>query len=514
MFTGFEFLKSKRIQWVLFTVSWILGTLFVALLVFSPYMVCNNDEAYLKGHTPLLYKGETVHRNAAQHLPLTAAPEANSLKFIGILLIVILLSFLLERFVYYFYARIYKNIKYFVLTYFVIVVVLIIAKFLQMAPLVPETLYLPYVVPIAVISITISILVTPNVSLLCGTIASVLVTLLFKGSLDVFLYLFLSSCVGTFVSYRRYRRNETILSGHVLGLFQAVLVVVFGLFNQITDPFWYTVNCGLGFCGGVLSAMISLGLLPYLEMAFRITTHHSLLELSDLSHPLLKKLMVTAPGTYQHSLMVGNLAEAAAEAVGADPILARVGAYFHDIGKMKRPLFFTENQVGQNPHHGLSPRMSKLIIASHVRDGLELADIYKLPPILKSFIAQHHGTTLVSFFFTQAIQTEHIKSPELEKDAFRYPGPKPQFKEAGILMLADSVEAAIRSMEKTTFAKIEAMIDKIFKHKLDDNQFDDCPLTLKEIHTIRETFLSLFRGIYHARIDYEDEIKSLAQRPD
>ena len=209
-----------------------------------------------------------------------------------------------------------------------------------------------------------------------------------------------------------------------------------GLLSDNFELAWLLSNAGIGFLNGLLSSMFALALLPYLESWFNITTSLALLEQAGLNHPLLKRLMLMAPGTYQHSIMVSNLAEAAAEAIEADSILVRIGAYFHDVGKIKRPSFFIENQFsGENPHHKINPRMSKIIISAHVKDGLDLAEQYNLPNILKTFIQEHHGTTMVSYFYSQAIQLELMpeqsnieKTKETIKEEFRYPGPKPKAK--------------------------------------------------------------------------------------
>ena len=278
---------------------------------------------------------------------------------------------------------------------------------------------------------------------------------------------------------------------------------------EINDIQWMISNSIAAFGSGLFSSIITLGLLPYLEGTFNISTSLSLLEQANLNHPIIKRLMMTAPGTYQHSLMVASLSEMAAEAINANPILARTGAYFHDIGKLKRPSFFTENQfASENPHHALSPRMSKIVIAAHAKDGVEMAMKNKLPTILQDIMMQHHGTSVVSFFYSQALSTEDTPEPDSIKEEFRYPGPTPQFKESGIIMLADSVEAAVKSLEKPTPTKIENMIDRIFKDKIDDNQLNECPLSLKEIEIIKFTFNKVLKGIYHSRIEYPEEVAS------
>jgi putative nucleotidyltransferase with HDIG domain len=252
--------------------------------------------------------------------------------------------------------------------------------------------------------------------------------------------------------------------------------------------------------------------LPYLESGFGLTTSVTLLELANPSHPLLKQLLMEAPGTYHHSLIVANLAEAAAEAVGADPLLARVGSFYHDIGKLKRPYFFIENQLGPNPHEKISPNLSTLIITSHVKDGLEMAKKAKLPKVIQDIIVQHHGNSLVSFFYRQAEKNSDSKEVLREED-FRYEAPVPQTKEAAIILLADAVEAAVRSLNKPAAGRVEAVVRKIIKEKLDDGQFDQCNITLRELDIIAQTFVRILSGIYHTRIEYpEKELKAEIER--
>jgi cyclic-di-AMP phosphodiesterase PgpH len=213
-----------------------------------------------------------------------------------------------------------------------------------------------------------------------------------------------------------------------------------------------------------------------------------------------------APGTYHHSLIVGNLAETAAEQIGANPLLCRVGAYFHDVGKSKRPVFFIENQMSkENPHDKIAPSLSHLIITSHVRDGLEMQEQYRLPKPIRDICEQHHGTTVLWYFYNKA--REQDKSGTVQVDDFRYPGPKPQSKEAAIVMLCDAVEAAVRAMNRPNPNRIEAVIRKIIKDRLNDGQLDECDITLKDLDTLAESFMRTLNGIYHARIEYPDPPK-------
>jgi putative nucleotidyltransferase with HDIG domain len=255
---------------------------------------------------------------------------------------------------------------------------------------------------------------------------------------------------------------------------------------------------------------LTTGLLPFFESAFGLLTPMRLLELANPNHPLLRKLLLEAPGTYHHSLIVGNLAEAAAEAVGADPLLCRVGAYYHDVGKTKRPAFFVENQMTkENPHDKIAPSLSHLIITSHVRDGLELQEQYRLPSSIRDICAQHHGTTVLWYFYNKALEQD--KSGNVSIDSYRYPGPKPQSKEAAIVMLCDAVEAAVRSMARPTPQRIEAVIRKIIRDRLQDGQLDESQLTLRDLDKAAEAFMQTLNGIYHPRIEYPDPAKVSAK---
>jgi len=257
-----------------------------------------------------------------------------------------------------------------------------------------------------------------------------------------------------------------------------------------------------GAIGGMIAAVLGYGLLPFFEHLFGVTTDIRLLELGNPASPLLRELMVNAPGTYSHSVMAGNLAEAAAEAIGANPLLARVGAYYHDIGKIRRPGFFVENQAGsENPHDHTTPTLSALIITAHVREGLELAEKYKLPSEITDIIRQHHGNSLVQYFYNKA--AEGGEGPVYEAD-FRYDGLRPQSREAALVMLADSAEAAVRTIKKPTLPRIEAVVRRIVDDKVADHQLDDADLTLADIERIVKVYAKMLASIYHPRIEYPE----------
>ncbi|NDD66738.1 HDIG domain-containing protein [bacterium] len=440
--------------------------------------------------------------------------QVHWIKLLGTVAVVTIFMVLVDRFVYFFVRRIYFQTKYYVLLGLISFIVLGMARLTEEIHWVSRGIEGYFCIPIAVAAMMVGLLITPNLSLMMCVLLGLLISMSYEFNELVFLYLFVSSAVSTFAIYKRYSRSQLMVSGYWVGVCNAGLVVIVGLLTAHYDPLWYLANMLVAFIAGVGSSMVTLASLPYIEGLFGITTQQTLLEFSNLNHPLLHRLLMTAPGTYQHSLMVANLSEAAAEAIHADAVLCRVGAYYHDVGKMKRPLFFSENQVvGDNPHTSLSPRLSKLIVAAHPKDGVELASKYRLPLVIKDFMLQHHGTSVVSFFYNQAMVTEEDVE-EVNIEEFRYAGPKPQFKEAGIVMLADSVEAAVKSIEKPTPHKIEAMVDRIFQEKIEDHQLAECPLSLLELDRIKDAFLRVFKGVYHYRVDYKEELEAIREAHD
>jgi putative nucleotidyltransferase with HDIG domain len=265
-----------------------------------------------------------------------------------------------------------------------------------------------------------------------------------------------------------------------------------------------------GLSGGIFAGILATGLTPLAEISFGYTTDIKLLELATMDQPLLRELMVEAPGTYHHSVIVGNMVEAAAKSIGANSLLAKVAAYYHDIGKTKKPLYFIENQFEcENRHEKLAPSMSSLILISHVKDGIELARQHRLGKEIINIISQHHGKSFISFFYNKAVEarekTQSAKAsllPPINSDDFRYPGPKPQTKEAGLVMLADVVEAACRSLTEPTPARIQGLVNRLINGIFSDGQLDECELTLKDLHQIAKHFNQILATIHHKRIEY------------
>jgi putative nucleotidyltransferase with HDIG domain len=347
-------------------------------------------------------------------------------------------------------------------------------------------------------------------------IISVFASLATGARVELLIYFFVTSLIAAYGVRNCTERVVLIKAGLMTGLINIVL----SLAVQMIYGRLYTLDAVVaalaGFLGGLLAGIVATGVLPLVEIAFGFTTDIKLLELSSMDQPLLKELMVQAPGTYHHSVVISNMVEATAKAVHANPLLAKVSAYYHDIGKMKKPLYFIENQPGaENKHEKLAPSMSSLILISHVKDAVELAREHKLGREIIDIIQQHHGTSLISYFYHKAQERQLSKSgkvTEIKEEDFRYPGPKPQTKEAGLVMLADMVEAASRSLVDPTPARIQGMVQKIINKVFSDGQLDACELTLKDLHEIAKGFNKTLSGIFHHRIEYPATVPGQAKK--
>ncbi len=376
----------------------------------------------------------------------------------------------------------------------------------------------PYVLPIPAFLMLMSIFTNPRVALVASVVLLSVMVVGYQYNIQfmvTFLMLTLFSVI--LMSQIKYaKRVDLIKIGFNISIAGLVIVLSIYILEKClidVDNVLILKDVSFIFLNGILSSIITLGSLPLFESTFKIITSYGLAELGDHNQKLLKRLQMDAPGTYHHSLMVSNLCEAAAEAIGADPILARVGALYHDIGKLKRPLFFVENQsyfLIENPHNKFTPRISKMIITAHPKDGIEIAKEYHLPQVIQNFILQHHGEGLASYFYNQAVKEEGIDN--VKEEQFRYTGPKPNTKETAILMIADAVESAVRSLKNPTPEEIEAMINKIIIERLNDGQLSDSPLTLKDIKTIASTFSRILRGMQHNRIKYQENLAEELQK--
>ena len=363
-----------------------------------------------------------------------------------------------------------------------------------------------YLIPVSAGSMLVAILLNPQVAYLFTFVAAVFVGMLSQGTPVPFVAnAFVSGAVGVLWVSRLNQTGDLARSGlYIAGVNTLTIITMSMLYTGMTGTMILT-GVFFGILNGFLSAILTIGLLPYLETVFSVTSMVKLLELSNPNQELLRKLLVEAPGTYHHSIMVGNLAESAAERIGAHPLTVRVGAYYHDIGKLKRPYFFVENQLASdNPHEKIAPSLSALIITSHIKDGVEMAREKRLPPQIIDFIEQHHGDSLVKYFYSRALEED--KEGNVNQETFRYEGPKPQSKEVALVMLADSVEAAVRSLQDPTQGRIEGMVRRIIKERLNDGQLDECDLTFRDLNIIAESFSKVLTGVYHSRIEYPETL--------
>lgn len=359
-----------------------------------------------------------------------------------------------------------------------------------------------YIIPFSVAAILVSMIINTNLAIFINILVAVIISMLLKGDVS---FLYLSLIGGTFSAFsvaRAVQRRSLVIAAFANAMFFAVITAAVGIAHR--DPLQkFLVDSAISFINGIFSMILATGALPFFESTFNIITPLKLLELSNPNQPLIKRLLLEAPGTYHHSLLVGNLSEVATEAIGGNALLARVGAYYHDIGKLKRPYFFKENQFADNPHERMTPSLSTLVITSHTRDGVELAEEYGIPLAIKEIILQHHGTTLVAYFFHKAQKTERLEN-QAKKECFRYEGPRPTSKEAAVVMLADSIEAAVRAMPDKSEGRIEGLVRKIIKDKLEDGQLDLCDLTLKDLDLIAKAFMKVLNGCFHGRIEYPE----------
>ncbi len=371
-------------------------------------------------------------------------------------------------------------------------------------PHVPPTAY-QYLFTAAAGAMLTMVVLNAETALAFSIAISILAALTMKNNLVFGIYTFVGCLVGAqSVRYCKYRVT-LIKAGFYVGCANVAMALFIGLFSgdffNVGSPF----NLLFALIGGIITGVVVTGLTPAAEWLFNYTTNFKLLELASLDHPLLKELITQSPGTYHHSWIIGNLVETAAESINANPLLARVSALYHDIGKMKKPSYFFENLKNEkNPHDKLAPSLSSLILIGHVKDGIELAREYKLGKKITDIIPQHHGTRLITFFYQKAKDQEDPDVHEVNEKDFRYPGPKPQTKEAGLVMLADAVEAASRSIPDPTPARIQAVVKRLIGEIFADGQLDECELTLKDLNRIANSFNRILNGIYHARIEYPD----------
>ena len=368
--------------------------------------------------------------------------------------------------------------------------------------MVPGGVVLCYLVPAPALTMLVAATLGPNVGVASAIFLGSIVGVMAEGSLEMATYVTLGGLIATLTMERVERIGSLFRAGLFAALMHVAIILIFRFPRDATQIGVLLLPVLTGVVNGAISASLALGTLFLIGPLFDITTTMRLVELSRPDHPLLQRLLREAPATYHHSLMVANLAEQAAERIGADPLLARVGAYYHDAGKIARPYFFTENQAeGVNPHDRLDPHTSAEIIIDHVNDGLALARRYRLPRRVRAFIPEHHGTNRASFLYSKAVQLAGDDVLVDESD-FRYPGPKPQSKETALVMLADGSEAAVRSARPATAEEVAEIVSRIVSGRADDGQLSECDLTLRDLEIIREVFTSSLKGVYHPRVKY------------
>lgn len=414
----------------------------------------------------------------------------------------LIIPFLLFLMVLYFLFSEKASKELFLRTGFLLTLIVFTAHTLQQ-----YTDFSAFYVPVAIIGMLVVLLFNDmELALIMAFLSSAVVALLNVGRMDLFAIYFTGSLAGIFSVKDARTRGELINSAFFIGVVQVLCVI---LLNPERE-FFLSVSFAADYVrplmiNGIICAAFVFVALKVFENVFNVVTNFSLLELSDFNHPLLKRMILDSPGTYHHSLFVSNMAESAADAIGANALLVRVGAYYHDIGKLEKPEYFTENQIFEtNKHDCLEPTMSRLVILNHVKNGLELARKYKLNSLIVDFILQHHGTSLMHYFYQKAI-AEVEEGRTIDEQTFRYPGPKPQTRETAIVMLADSVEGACRAMDDPTPPRIEDTVRKIVNNKFIDGQLDECNLTLKDLDRICATFSRTLSAMYHSRIKYPEK---------
>ena len=457
-----------------------------------------------KNVTPVVYKkNQTIVEEgkpiteaqiqALDELGLLNNSKFNISLYLALAIMVIIVMYIQNRYLKKYYKDIYNNSSKLIMINIITIMTIVFARVFSIAS--------PYLIPLACTPILLTLLLNYRISLVVSITNIILMAVAVSFNIEIIILAIVSVIVGATFLKKMQQRNDIVYSCIYIAILNGVMtlsisaLVTSNLKEILLDTAFILV-------GSLLSGILSTGLLPFFESMFDIVTNVKLLELSNPNNPLLKKLLMEAPGTYHHSVIVANLAEVATEAVGGNALLARIGAYYHDIGKTKKPYFFKENQLGkENPHDDITPELSKLLIISHVKDGLELAREYKLPKVIQDFIPTHHGKTLVKYFYLTA--KNNAENPDdIKEEDYMYPGPKPKTKEQCILMLADSVEAAVRSISNPTKEKIENMVDNIVKDKLSSGQLDDSQLTISDVKKIKKCFLKTLNGIYHERIEY------------
>ncbi len=442
---------------------------------------------------------EQIH--AVEELGLSKG-HVNEMRIFGLAIFVIAVMIIILGYMYRFAYPIYTNDLHLVLLGLITLVTLLLGK--------AAHYYSDFSAPIAAGALLVAILIDARLGVVISIALALLFGIIVEHDLRAVSTVLIGSLIGVYSVSKMAHGYSLTKTGIIIAGVNFVVIGATGFIEQLNSS-QILMQGVQGIVSGIAASVITTGLLPYLENAFNITTPLKLLDLAQPNHPLLQRLLLDAPGSYHHSVLVGNLAETAAGYIQADPVTVRVGAYYHDIGKIKRPYFFVENQAGnENPHDKIAPSLSTLIVTSHIKDGVDLCREYKLPQIIIDIVQQHHGTMLVSYFYKRATENEHSECI-IEAD-FRYEGPRPQSKEAALIMLADACEAAVRSIGKPNKNRIEATVRKIIRERLHDGQLDECNVTLKDLNVIGDVFIRVLSSMFHTRIEYPDTLKELERR--
>lgn len=458
------------------------------------------ENVVIKKNQIIVSEGEPITASQIKILQslglLSDGSNSMVLIYISLAIFVAIILYIENWYIYINYRDIYNNSKKILLINLLSIISIVLARVCALIS--------PYIIPVACAPLLLTLLINYKISVFVNTMNIFFIATIVEFDPQVMLISIIGTLLGSTFIKKMQQRNDILYATIFIAIITAILNFAIGVFlsNNFKEIF---INTLFTAGGMIFSGVFAIGILPFLEASFDVVTTLKLLELSNPNSPLLKKLLMEAPGTYHHSMLVANLAEMAAEEVGANSVVTRIGAYYHDVGKVARPYFFKENQMSKdNPHDKINGNLSTLIITSHVKDGVELAKEYKLPQKIVDIIQEHHGTTLVKYFYYK-VKNSAENPDEIKEEEFMYPGPIPSSKEAGILMLADSTEAAVRSIPDPTSDKIQKMINDIVEDKLKSGQLDNCDLTLKDISKIKACFLKALNGIYHKRIEYPTE---------
>jgi putative nucleotidyltransferase with HDIG domain len=471
---------------------------------------------YVNKNDAIISKGQLVTNEIYEQLKSMnlLKDKANYLPRLGVLLFASMLVLVLYLFIRQSKLSIRENNSQLLMLMIIYIVNIVVMHIIELGVNL-DFPYIGFITPVALGTVLVMILLEAPLAWISTLIFALTASILFNNEparIFDFRYGFVALVVGyaSVFSLNQASQRLTILrAGIINSAFSVLSVVILLLLNNQYTIKETTFALSFAASGGVLTAVLVIGILPFFEAVFGILSPLKLIELSHPNLPLLRKLLTETPGTYHHSIMVGNLAEAAADSIGADGLLCRVGSYYHDIGKTRRPGYFIENQSNmENPHDSIDPSLSKSIIIAHTREGAEMLKEYKIPKPIRDIAEQHHGTTLLKYFYHKALQKHEDSSGQVmvTEEEYRYPGPKAQSKEAAIVGIADCVEAAVRSLRSPTMEQIDAMVEKIIEQRLEDGQFNECDLTFKELNTISKALRETLLGIFHSRIEYPSDL--------